>query len=94
VRKRLSVAVVAALLVLLAGLTLAARASGSSPKPSGSGAGAGQVTQPALSPIQRMVFDTGGEGPGRSDRAGSTDGVARGEGEDGHMSNGFCRLNL
>jgi hypothetical protein len=87
-------AVVAALLVLVAGLTLVARASGSSPRPSGSGAGAVQVTKPALSPIQRLVFETGGEGSRRSDRAGSTDGVVRGEGEDGHMADGFCRLNL
>jgi hypothetical protein len=92
VRKRLSMAVVAALLVVLTSVTVVTRASGSSPKANGSAAGAARVTQPALSPIQQLVFDMDGEGPSRSDRTASTEGVAH-ESGDGHLSGGFCRLN-
>jgi len=92
VRNRLGMAVVAALLVLLASLTLVARASGSSPTANGSGAGTAQVTQPAISPIQQLAFNVGGEGPSRSKEAASTASVGPPGETDGHMAAGYCRL--
>ena len=91
-RNRLGMAVVAALLVLLASLTLVVRASGSSPTANGSGAGTAQVTQPALSPIQQLAFNVGRKGPSRSDQEASTASVGPQGEMDGHMAAGYCHL--
>jgi hypothetical protein len=93
VRNRLGMVAVAALLVLLASLTLVARAFGSSPRAGGAGAGTAQVTQPALSPIQQLAFN-GGEGPRRSDQAASTASVGPPGETDGHMAAGHCQLQF
>ena len=90
-RSRLGMAVVAALLVVLASGTLVTGASGSSPKANRSRAAAAQVTPLTISPIQQMVFNAGEDGSSRSDRAGATAAVV-GEGGDGHLAGGFCRL--
>ena len=89
-RNRLGMAAVAALVILLASLTLVARASGSSPTADGAGAATAKVTQPALSPIQQLV--NGGEGPGRSEKAAATASVGPQGETDGHMIAGYCRL--
>ena len=54
-------------------------------------AAAAQVTPLTISPIQQMVFNAGEDGSSRSDRAGATAAVV-GEGGDGHLAGGFCRL--
>jgi hypothetical protein len=92
VRNRLGMAVVIALLLLFASLTLVASASGASPTAKGPGAGTAQVTQPALSPIQQLAFDVDKKGPSRSDQEASTASVGP-EGEmDGHVAAGYCHL--
>ena len=83
---------IAALVVLLASLTLVARAAGSSPTADGAGAATAQVTQPALSPIQQLAFNAG-EGPRRSEKASTASEGSPGE-MDGHIVAGHCRLQL
>ena len=92
-RIKLGMAGIAALVVLLASLTLVARASGSSPTADGAGAATAQVTQPALPPIQQLAFN-GGEGPRRSEKAASTASVGPPGETDGHMAAGHCRLQF
>ena len=72
---------IAALVIALVSLALLTRASGSN---------AALVTQPTLSPIQRLSLDAGGEGSSRSDQAVSTDSVARVGAKVGQVA-GFCR---
>jgi hypothetical protein len=94
VRIRLGMAAVAALVVLLASLTLVvARASGSSSTADGAGAATAQVTQPALSPIHQLAFQ-GREGTRRSEKAASTASVGPVVETDGHMVGGYCRLRF
>jgi hypothetical protein len=95
VRNRLGMAAAAALVVLLASLTLVARASGSSPTADGAGAATAQVTQPALSPVQQLTLN-GGEGPrrSRSEKAASTASVGPPVETDDHMVGGYCRLRF
>jgi hypothetical protein len=93
VRNRLGMAAVAVLVLLLASLTLVARASGSSPTADGPGAATAQVTQPALSPIQQLAFN-GGEAPRRSEKAASGASVGPPGETDGHMAAGYCRLQF
>ena len=88
-RNRLGMAAVAVLVLLLASLTLVARATGSSPAVEGVGA----VTQPALSPIQQLASH-GGEGPRRSEKSASTASVGPPGETDGHMAAGYCRLQF
>ena len=92
-RNRLGMAAVAALVLLLASLTLVARATGSSPTAEGVGAATAQVTQPALSPIQQLASH-GGEGPRRSEKLASTASVGPPGETDGHMAAGYCRLQF
>ena len=73
--------VIAALVIALISLALLTRASGSN---------AALVTQPTLSPIQRLSLNVGGEGSTRSDQAVSTDSVARVGAKVGQVA-GFCR---
>jgi hypothetical protein len=94
VRNRLGVAAVAALVVLLASLSLVAHASGSSSMADGAGAATAQLTtQPALSPIQQLAFK-GGEGPRRSEKAASTASVGPPGELDGHIASGYCHLQF
>jgi Glucose-6-phosphate dehydrogenase, C-terminal domain len=78
VRNRLGMAAVAALVILLARLTLVARAAGSSPTAEGVGAATAQVTQPAR----------------RSEKSASTASVGPPGEMDGHMAAGYCRLQF
>jgi len=80
-RKRLSMAAVAALLAAFLSVTLA---SASSPKTNGSHVDAARVTQPTIAPIQQLSLDLG-------ERA-STDSVAR-VGEKVGQVAGFCHLH-
>jgi len=80
-RKRLSMAAVAALLAAVLSVTLA---SASSPKTNGSHVDAARVTQPTIAPIQQLSLDLG-------ERA-STDSVAR-VGEKVGQVAGFCHLH-
>ena len=91
-RIKLGMAGIAALVVLLASLTLVARASGTSSTANGPGAGTAQVTQPALSPIQHLAFNVGKKGPSRSDQEASTASVGPQGEMDGHMAAGYCHL--
>jgi len=93
VRIKLGMAGIAALVVLLASLTLVARASGTSSTADRAGAATAQVTQPALSPIQQLAVK-GGEGPRRSEKAASTASVGPVVETDGHMVGGYCRLRF
>jgi hypothetical protein len=91
VRNRLGIVAVAALVVVLASLTLVAHGAGSSPTADGAGVATAQVTQPAPSPIQQLAFD-GREEPRRSGKAASIATVGPPGETDGHMAAGYCRL--
>jgi len=81
VRKRLSMAAVAALLAAVVSVTLA---SASSPKINRSDVDAAQVTQLTIAPIQQLSLDLGEEA--------STEGVARVGDKVGQVA-GFCHLH-
>ena len=80
-RKRLSMAAVAALLAAVVSVTLA---SASSPKINRSDVDAAQVTQLTIAPIQQLSLDLGEEA--------STEGVARVGDKVGQVA-GFCHLH-
>jgi len=88
VRKRLSMAAVAALLAAVVSVTLA---SASSPKINRSDVDAAQVTQLTIAPIQQLSLDLGEERFGQSEEA-STEGVARVGDKVGQVA-GFCHLH-
>jgi hypothetical protein len=88
VRKRLGPAAVAALLAVVASVTLA---SASAPRTDGSDVDAAPVTQPTIAPIQQLSLSLGG---GRSSQGekGSIEPVAR-VGEKVGQVAGFCHLH-
>jgi hypothetical protein len=88
VRKRLKTAAVAALLAVVASMTLA---SASSPRTNGPDVDAAQVTQPTIAPIQQLSLSLGKERFNQSEDA-STESVAR-VGEKVGQVAGFCHLH-
>lgn len=87
-RKRLSMAAVAALLAAVFSVTLA---SASSPKTNGPDVDAARVTQPTIAPIQQLSLDLGERRFSQGGEA-STDSVAR-VGEKVGQVAGFCHLH-
>jgi hypothetical protein len=89
VRNRLRLSAVATLLVAVFSVTMV---SASSPKPRGADVDAVQVTQPAITPIQRLSLGLGKEQVSQGNQEGSTETVARVGDEVGQVP-GFCRLH-
>ena len=87
-RNRLRLSAVATLLVAVFSVTMV---SASSPKPRGADVDAVQVTQPAITPIQRLSLGLGKQ-VSQGNQEGSTETVARVGDEVGQVP-GFCRLH-
>jgi hypothetical protein len=89
VRKRLRMTAVATMLVAVLSVTVA---SASSPDANGSDVDIAQVTQPTISPIQRLSLGLGKERFSLGGEEASTESVARVGDKVGQVP-GFCRLH-